>query len=384
MVFLVFIVEVEGCQFPTTVIADKERTKFDRYIKFHESVLFEFDEASHTQTDEVLTPHIAVLHPNLLKTMFSINDLVVPILSSSHEVVGTLHVKISKLEISLDKFTCRPFPTHRPVWIGHRGAGANSFGAKMRENTIESFNHAMTFEGVAGIELDVSLSKDSELVVYHDMFHPVSLNGRSTKLPISSLMLAEDIRVKFPVPTLEEVLRKLEPVSAGIVIELKYPTNDAIRNNPDLGTFSRDKLVHKVFQCLQENARYIEERWIVVSSFDPDIVWLLHEATKHTNILVVFNTWFGHEHDTDRETFGHFKDPRNVSQTDAIAMLTKFGLGVAFEADHVLQKELHPGFTTLKKPLFSYGLANTRIDHIKHQKVINAFFIDNMGIINIY
>jgi glycerophosphoryl diester phosphodiesterase len=197
-------------------------------------------------------------------------------------------------------------------------------------------------------------------------------------------MLAEDIRVKFPVPTLEEVLRKLEPVSAGIVIELKYPTNDAIRNNPDLGTFSRDKLVHKVFQCLQENARYIEERWIVVSSFDPDIVWLLHEATKHTNILVVFNTWFGHEHDTDRETFGHFKDPRNVSQTDAIAMLTKFGLGVAFEADHVLQKELHPGFTTLKKPLFSYGLANTRIDHIKHQKVINAFFIDNMGIINIY
>ena len=384
MVFLVFVVGVEQCDFPTSTVVDTERSKFDRYVKFHEFLRFEFDNTSHIQTDDVFNPHIAVLHHGMVRNMCSINDLAVPVLSSSHDVVGMLHVKISKLEISLDEFTCKPFPTNRPVWIGHRGAGANCFGAKIRENTIESFNHAMTFEGVSGIELDVSLSKDSELVVYHDMFHPVALNGRSTKFPISSLMLAEDICAQDPVPKLEDVLRRLEPVSAGIVIELKYPTNDAIRRNPDLGTFSRDELVQQVLQCLQQNAETVKDRWIVLSSFDPDVVWLLHEATNQTNILVVFNTWFGHEEDTDRETFGHFKDPRNVNQTDAFAMLTKFRLGVAFEADYVLQKGLHPGFTSLEKPLFSYGFANLSVLNLKQQKQISAFFIDDMSLINIY
>jgi glycerophosphoryl diester phosphodiesterase len=53
-------------------------------------------------------------------------------------------------------------PTDRPLVFGHRG------GSRLApENTIAAFDRAVA-EGVDGLELDVRLSKDGEVVVCHD------------------------------------------------------------------------------------------------------------------------------------------------------------------------------------------------------------------------
>ena len=36
------------------------------------------------------------------------------------------------------------------------------------ENTLTSFGKAMEIDGLAGVELDIQLTKDGELVVIHD------------------------------------------------------------------------------------------------------------------------------------------------------------------------------------------------------------------------
>ncbi len=53
-------------------------------------------------------------------------------------------------------------PTDRPLVFGHRG------GSRLApENTIAAFDRAVA-EGVDGLELDVRLSKDGQVVVCHD------------------------------------------------------------------------------------------------------------------------------------------------------------------------------------------------------------------------
>jgi glycerophosphoryl diester phosphodiesterase len=51
---------------------------------------------------------------------------------------------------------------HHPMVIGHRGAAGEA-----PENTLASFQLALE-QGVQGIELDVHLSKDGEIIVCHD------------------------------------------------------------------------------------------------------------------------------------------------------------------------------------------------------------------------
>lgn len=53
-------------------------------------------------------------------------------------------------------------PTDRPLVFGHRG------GSRLApENTLAAFDRAVA-EGVHGLELDVRLSRDGEVMVCHD------------------------------------------------------------------------------------------------------------------------------------------------------------------------------------------------------------------------
>ena len=54
---------------------------------------------------------------------------------------------------------------------GHRGASAYA-----PENTMEAFRMALDM-GADGVELDVHLSKDGELVVIHDLLLDRTTNG---------------------------------------------------------------------------------------------------------------------------------------------------------------------------------------------------------------
>lgn len=100
---------------------------------------------------------------------------------------------------------------HIPEIIGHRGARGES-----PENTLASFQYA-TSTGVAGIELDVRMSKDEVLLVFHDKTLRRTTGKRGQIHSTSSKKLLRLDASKdgpqwpepTPIPTLEEVLAAL-------------------------------------------------------------------------------------------------------------------------------------------------------------------------------
>lgn len=100
---------------------------------------------------------------------------------------------------------------HIPEIIGHRGARGES-----PENTLASFQYAAT-AGVAGIELDVRMSQDEVLMVFHDkkLQRTTKQPGYVHRSPSAQLMRLDASQdgpawhTVTPIPTLEDVLLSL-------------------------------------------------------------------------------------------------------------------------------------------------------------------------------
>jgi glycerophosphoryl diester phosphodiesterase len=58
--------------------------------------------------------------------------------------------------------------TQRPWVIGHRGTGEEDEDEPWPENTIPAMLHAIEVEGAVGVEIDVMLTRDKQVVVMHD------------------------------------------------------------------------------------------------------------------------------------------------------------------------------------------------------------------------
>lgn len=107
--------------------------------------------------------------------------------------------------------------------IGHRGAKGHE-----PENTFVSFQKALDMQ-VDGIELDVHLSADSEIIVIHDETIDRTTNGKGF---VNALSLHElkafRIDGKYEIPTLKEVF-DLVNKDCFINIELKsYEATDKV------------------------------------------------------------------------------------------------------------------------------------------------------------
>ena len=74
------------------------------------------------------------------------------------------------------------YPRGETIIIGHRGAPSLA-----KENTIESFKLAFK-AGLQGVELDVQITQDDKLIVFHDWII-INKNGKSNN--ISSLFYSE-------------------------------------------------------------------------------------------------------------------------------------------------------------------------------------------------
>jgi len=105
---------------------------------------------------------------------------------------------------------------------GHRGASAYA-----PENTLEAFKLAMEM-GADGVELDVHLSKDGELMVIHDIdldrttgFHGKVCDYTLAQLKELDACNGMDAYKGVKIPTLREVYGLLEPLGATVNIEIK-------------------------------------------------------------------------------------------------------------------------------------------------------------------
>lgn len=143
--------------------------------------------------------------------------------------------------------------------IGHRGAPSLK-----HENTLESFQAALDCN-VDGIELDVQLSQDGQLVVFHDL-HTYSLNGRYDLIQKFSFHDLQQLNTKIKFSTLEDVL-KIFPNDKELHIEIKSDTlNNEFIINKVLALILKYQLAHQT----------------IISSFNPFVLSQLKR--KNLNI----------------------------------------------------------------------------------------------------
>lgn len=110
----------------------------------------------------------------------------------------------------------------RPLIWAHRGASGHA-----PENTLSAFDLAAKM-GADGVELDIQLTKDSEIVVCHDEKIDRTSNGAGL---VRDYTLKELKNFSFcngnlfyedaTIPTMEEVFNLLDPTGLTINIELK-------------------------------------------------------------------------------------------------------------------------------------------------------------------
>jgi glycerophosphoryl diester phosphodiesterase len=130
-----------------------------------------------------------------------------------------------------------------PLFQGHRG-----YHDKEKENTLAAFRAAKA-RGAEMVELDVQLSKDHVVVVFHDK----DLQRLANDAGLLKDFTAAELKQKAQAPTLFEVLS--DPLVPGKVnIEIK---TDAVFNS-DL-----EKAVAKVVQEARAESR------VLISSFNP-------------------------------------------------------------------------------------------------------------------
>lgn len=110
------------------------------------------------------------------------------------------------------------------IWA-HRGCSM-----AYPENTLPAFEAAAKLPNVTGIELDVQLSKDGEIIVFHDESVSRVTDGEGC---IADLTFQELRKLRFKhdnsqtfIPTLREVLKLLKPycVQRGLLINIELKT----------------------------------------------------------------------------------------------------------------------------------------------------------------
>ena len=154
------------------------------------------------------------------------------------------------------------------IWA-HRGCSM-----AYPENTLPAFEAAAKLPNVTGIELDVQLSKDGEIVVFHDesVSRVTDGDGRIADLTLQEL---RELRFKHDrsqtfIPTLREVLRLLRPycIQRGLLINIELKTGVIHYQNIEKMTVSLVK-------------EFDMQNYIVYSSFWPESLKLIKQCDQN-------------------------------------------------------------------------------------------------------
>ena len=210
---------------------------------------------------------------------------------------------LDKEEISLSAQESIWFAKQMETYLKNKGARSNNEdrenvkipkiwahrGCSMAypENTLSAFQAAAEIEGITGIELDVQLTKDCEIVVIHDETVDRTTNGTGK---VCDFLLEELKTLEIEgkdgeiehIPTMEEVFALLKPYceEKGLLINIELK-NSIIRYEG------------MEQQLLDMVSKYGLEKYIVYSSFLPESMKLMKEldSSVQTGILGMDTDW---------------------------------------------------------------------------------------------
>ncbi len=160
------------------------------------------------------------------------------------------------------------------IWA-HRGCSYS-----YPENTLEAFRSAAELKGLTGIEMDVQLTRDKEVVVIHDENVSRTTDGyrdvKDYKLSeIRALRISRD-NFRTTVPTLEEALRLLRPYCRrnGLLINIEFKT----------GKYRYEGIESKVISIVK---KLDMEKYVIYSSFLTDSLKTVKEIDKKVKTAVL-------------------------------------------------------------------------------------------------
>lgn len=166
----------------------------------------------------------------------------------------------------------------KPFIISHRGIG-NGYP----ESTLPAFESA-AIAGAGGLELDVHLTKDSQLVVLHDANISTTTNGKGavrdlTLAQLRQFAIRDRKGVIYPtltIPTLEEVLQATK-LNTRYYIELK-------------GVAWQNDLVERTLSLLAEYDLLQSDK-IVLQSFSAEKLLAVKKHCPHLPCMLLFRTY---------------------------------------------------------------------------------------------
>ncbi|EPY25651.1 glycerophosphoryl diester phosphodiesterase [Strigomonas culicis] len=179
------------------------------------------------------------------------------------------------------------------IVFGHRGC-RNVPG--IPENTLDAFKYAVS-RGCGGIECDVRLTKDNQVVVFHDAFGGTLLKNFPPAKRIDELTLFElkeccfaaDPTEQIRIPTLEESILFCRENNLRLLIEIKELKRSMLCTD-------------KVIELYRRYPDYMYDNTTIIS-FHPGALY--HARQKDRNIATgqiysvnMFRTWVSHNVDT--------------------------------------------------------------------------------------
>lgn len=301
-------------------------------------------------------------------------------------IVRPMEEKLCDLQVSYAKHWD---PSWTGLEVGHRGLGASfktKEGNAIRENTIASLKKAAA-SGADLLEFDVQLSKDMIPVIYHDYYVCISMKRKKEvefsemlELPVKDLSLEhlqklkvyhlvegrnheilfydEDLEEHQPFPTLEDVLKNIDP-HVGFNVELKWTMelDDGTfeLNNP----FDMNTYVDKVLEVV---LKYAGERRIVFSCFNPDICTMVrYKQNKYPVMFLTVGI---------TKKYQPYRDPRCLSIPAAVQSAVSADiLGIVVHTEDLLRDPTQVKLATdAGLVIFCWGDDNNDKNTIKRLK----------------
>ncbi|MEG2348374.1 MAG: glycerophosphodiester phosphodiesterase family protein [Clostridia bacterium] len=153
--------------------------------------------------------------------------------------------------------------------LAHRGLHSNT----VPENSIEAFKEAI--KAGYNIELDVCLTKDNKLIVFHD-YNLKRLTGLDKNINECTLEYIKTLKLNntmFSIPTLEEVLNLVNgSVLIYIEIKSKYNTTSICKN------------LNNILKNYTGN--------FLIASFNPlDLLWFKHNQKKYERVQLAMKSY---------------------------------------------------------------------------------------------
>lgn len=167
------------------------------------------------------------------------------------------------------------------TFIGHRGLSEGSFidnKELIHENTIKSFQKAVEY-GFDWIELDVTKSKDDQLIIHHDTHDKNNIAFEECYKKDILVKNTYDDSKTDKVPTLSEVFDNLDE-KIGVIVEIKPALSDALLAPNHISTYSL------VAKAIADEHRKRPNRHMLSYSFQQSLNLYIKKEFDYHNINI--------------------------------------------------------------------------------------------------